>query len=340
MSKKHSDIAGITALIVISLLVAVPLLIHFIGKERAARYVRGLVRDLPDIHFEVPDEIGTEKAAYTALRDLVKWEEDVKSKINESLSLYGENLQEPKRYKVDKKEDRHYRTRKEKWQKLRESLEEETNASIEKIFQIAGNIRGIDKEKALKGLQAKQFKVAAAMADLAESGQYAEAYDTLGYFSFRDGYTFPMDLVFGLYPEEMKTACEEKLQEVLRKYEEIPVLIDLNVSKAEAVRDRYGIEIEGLDEARKKSDRLNHLEERRQEQKKAAASNQSKSAQAANRSSGSNGRRKISTYHPSALGDPDSHDIESYYDDNRDEYNDYDDAYDGFLDDDSAWDDY
>ena len=38
--------------------------------------------------------------------------------------------------------------------------------------------------------------------------------------------------------------------------------------------------------------------------------------------------------------DPDDHDIESYYDDYRDEYDDYDDAYDGFCDDEDAWDDY
>ena len=38
--------------------------------------------------------------------------------------------------------------------------------------------------------------------------------------------------------------------------------------------------------------------------------------------------------------DPDDHDIESYYDDFRDEYDDYDDAYDGFLDDEDVWDDY
>ena len=38
--------------------------------------------------------------------------------------------------------------------------------------------------------------------------------------------------------------------------------------------------------------------------------------------------------------DPDDHDIEAYYADNRDVYDDYDDAYDGFLDDEGAWDDY
>ena len=38
--------------------------------------------------------------------------------------------------------------------------------------------------------------------------------------------------------------------------------------------------------------------------------------------------------------DPDDHDIEAYFEDNRDEYDDYDDAYEGFLDDEGAWDDY
>jgi len=38
--------------------------------------------------------------------------------------------------------------------------------------------------------------------------------------------------------------------------------------------------------------------------------------------------------------DPDEHDIEAYFEDNRDEYDDYDDAYEGFLDDEGAWDDY
>ena len=38
--------------------------------------------------------------------------------------------------------------------------------------------------------------------------------------------------------------------------------------------------------------------------------------------------------------DPDDHDIEAYFEDNRDEYDDYDDAYEGFLDDEGVWDDY
>ena len=42
----------------------------------------------------------------------------------------------------------------------------------------------------------------------------------------------------------------------------------------------------------------------------------------------------------SSLFDPDDHDIEAYYEDNRDEYDNYEDAYDGFLDVFSAWDEY
>ena len=54
----------------------------------------------------------------------------------------------------------------------------------------------------------------------------------------------------------------------------------------------------------------------------------------------SNSRNKSSSRKSSSYFDPDDHDIESYYDDYRDEYDDYDDAYDGFMDDDDAWDDY
>ena len=58
--------------------------------------------------------------------------------------------------------------------------------------------------------------------------------------------------------------------------------------------------------------------------------------------SSSPGRRPLSRSYSSGKTsfDPDDHDIESYYDDYRDEYDDYDDAYDGFLDDEDAWDDY
>lgn len=38
--------------------------------------------------------------------------------------------------------------------------------------------------------------------------------------------------------------------------------------------------------------------------------------------------------------DPDDHDIEGYYEDNRDMYENIDDAYDGFEDDEDAWEDY
>ena len=50
--------------------------------------------------------------------------------------------------------------------------------------------------------------------------------------------------------------------------------------------------------------------------------------------SGSSGNSSSSSF------DPDDHDIEAYYDDNRDEYDSYEDAYEGFLDDESSWDDY
>lgn len=64
------------------------------------------------------------------------------------------------------------------------------------------------------------------------------------------------------------------------------------------------------------------------------SSRHSSSGKSGNSGSGRKSESRRSSF------DPDDHDIESYYDDYRDEYDDYDDAYDGFLDDDDAWDDY
>ena len=50
-------------------------------------------------------------------------------------------------------------------------------------------------------------------------------------------------------------------------------------------------------------------------------------------------RKKKSTSATTAV-DPDDHDIEGYYEDNRDIYEDIDEAYDGFEEDEDAWEDY
>ena len=55
-------------------------------------------------------------------------------------------------------------------------------------------------------------------------------------------------------------------------------------------------------------------------------------------SSSKSGSSKSGSSGPSF--DPDDHDIEAYFEDNRDEYGDYDEAYEGFLDDEGVWDDY
>ena len=92
-----------------------------------------------------------------------------------------------------------------------------------------------------------------------------------------------------------------------------------------------------------------HREQKNQRLKKhnsrnnsSGTASQSRGKNSASASSGS--RKKSFVSGSSGSGktsfDPDDHDIESYYDDFRDEYDDYDDAYDGFLDDDDAWDDY
>ena len=78
--------------------------------------------------------------------------------------------------------------------------------------------------------------------------------------------------------------------------------------------------------------------------RKSSSGNASQSRGKSSASGSSSYRRRSSVSRSSGSSkssfDPDDHDIESYYDDFRDEYDDYDDAYDGFLDDEDVWDDY
>ena len=153
------------------------------------------------------------------------------------------------------------------------------------------------------------------------------------------GSLLPLDIAFILYPKEMSTACMEAVKQAFEKYSNSAILCGLYVSTAEEYAERYGIEIEGLEEAREevKKKELKEKQKNRQRTDHASSSGTSSSK----KSSGTSKRRRNNSYSPSySLPDPEDHDIEAYYEDNRDEYDDYDDAYEGFLDDDSAWDDY
>lgn len=83
--------------------------------------------------------------------------------------------------------------------------------------------------------------------------------------------------------------------------------------------------------------------------KKAQTTEQFNASTSQSDKSGSN-KKSDSTYHHSAKSkttektttefDPDDHDIEGYYEDNKGDYRSIEDAYDGFEDDEDSWEDY
>jgi len=75
------------------------------------------------------------------------------------------------------------------------------------------------------------------------------------------------------------------------------------------------------------------------ESPKAAEETEATTAQTKNPSSATTAKKKKSTSATTAVA-PFDHDIEAYYEDNKDIYDSYDDAWDGFEDDEDAWDDY
>ena len=167
--------------------------------------------------------------------------------------------------------------------------------------------------------------------------------------SLRNWENVPMDIGYGLYPELMITGCEEELDQSMKG--ELAVLED-KLAEAHRFQYRYGVTVPNYEKAselcysRKMEANQpsgNHVSGGNHSSSRNRSSTGTTSPARKNSSSGSSsagGTRRHSSSSGSSSFDPDDHDIEGYYEDNRDEYDDYDDAYDGFLDDEDAWEDY
>lgn len=154
-------------------------------------------------------------------------------------------------------------------------------------------------------------------ARFAESGKGASAFEYGTYELSRDN-VLPMDITYELYPEVVEEGCEEYQKDALRN--DSHYLLDNAIWRTELFSERYRYEPKNLSRVKA-----------RKEAK--VASERASKRRTSSSSSSRNSRR-------TRVIDPDDHDIEGYYEDNRDLYDSYDDAYDGFLDDEDAWGDY
>ncbi len=305
------------------------------------------------IAFEDAEEIGDPESFAEEIMRLVRWEEDTKKRIDQTYQNYRpENLELVKDMSqvsgYQKKEDLERDALAVKWKELRTELETETIAGIENIYGAAGgNAPSFMKQEAVIAYYKKDnFRRLSDAVYLAEEGDpvivYADKYPgwdySSGYYSSKhsDSWICP-DLLYLLWPEEIRKSYESKLQEAIdgagqSELDEAVRILKGAVSDVQGLQERYGCTVPNLE----KGEML--LEALRQKSREEAAA-----AEEARKKRIQEQLDKIYSsqheYYSDPI-DPDDYDIEGYYDDYRDEFDDEDDAYDGFLDDEDLWDDY
>ena len=336
-----------TILIAAALVIVALIAISPIRKSQARQQADAFAQEHPvSISFEAAEEIADTKVFAKELVRLARWEDNTKKQIDQIYESYRPG--NPERVKdisqisgYQRKADLEKEIFAAKWKELRCKLDEETLAGLESIYQNAG-APGIPGQNAVKAYyQRDGFSRLDRAVSLAEEGEPAEVYmDRKPGWSYSAGagdeWVCP-DLLYLLWPEEVRHGYEDRIQEAAAgvKENDLEVSIrnvDRAVSDAEGLQKRYGCLVSNLEEGEKL------LADLRQEYREKAAE-----AEEARKRRIQEQLDQIYSSHNGYYSDPidpDDYDIEGYYDDYRDEYDDEDDAYDGFLDDENLWDDY
>lgn len=288
-----------------------------------------------DTSYVITSTPATIEEAMRELYSLAVWAEGVSPEIDKAFGHskvreYNWIIKDPGGYAP--KEEMEKAAMRRRWKNMHKDLTRSITDSAQKILEPFQEEALFSAYSFSECFYHRWFDLIIKTVDHLDQGQAEEAYAGARFHSRKYGWKMvPMDIGFTLYPDLVVTGCEEHLDDSLKNdsYEQL----DREVMCAYQFSERYGVNVKNLKKAQNRRDCM------------LGARIRSKSSSPTRKSSSSTRRRSSSTgVTRRPMGgssfDPDDHDIEAYYDDNRDEYDDFEDAYEGFLDDDSAWDDY
>lgn len=325
----------IIALSVLTVVIIVSILLYGgLRKRRADQDAKSLADENGiNVSYEISRDIKTKEDGVREIYNLSEWAEETSSKIDK---VFGYIIRD-ERSSIDKdvsayapQEELDEAAKKAYWRSLHRSLEQE-------VYDTAEVILSALPEAFL--FNASDFKgcfyhgwadMVIEVVDRLDHSEAKEAYSGAAESKIaRDPWkAVPMDIGYALDPAMMLQGCEEQLDEYIKS--DPHDYLGGEIERAESFSSRYGLIPSNLEEAKDKW-------ERRSDRRRYSSSIDSSTT---DNSYSSNRKRSYSGSSQSSTFDPDDHDIEGYYEDNRDEYDDYDDAYDGFMDDEGVWDDY
>ena len=394
---EKSDASKKLIIVIIAVLVAAAIVYGRIRLLLVRNEVKQFTKDAGISVEYAPDvSVTTKEAFLTQIFELARWEDETRKTINKTYGYSDQDFSNKRKNSAKDKEEAKngYEDRDEiysyliekEWYNKRLELQETVKESITALFGKEGKRFGLSKEALQESYTRGYFERVLSIMTYAQKGMGEEAYAVSEYGLTEDYSALPMDIAYGLYPELMVEGCRKNLQSALDKNDWF--YVSTAADSTEHFQERYGVEIEGYETARRREERLDYeskpdipkvgmtlSQAYRTKLGAPSRTTREKSTYAhADHYWGhlywdQGGRQVFAAYygdnvikevwdtrsyqgkpsrkysgssskHSSSSFDPDDHDIEAYYDDNKDEYDSYEDAYEGFLDDDSAWDDY
>ncbi len=326
--------------VVIGIVVITVVSIGAFRKERAERNADSYARNQGVVvEYTVPSGFETQEESVRELYNLAAWAEETSNSIEKAFGQYRDSGyvsgdEDISAFASD--EELETEAMRTKWKGLRDQLERVVWDSADEILHSSVCELPFDAYDFSSCFVYGWAKNIITVVDFLDQGECKEAYSCarvspIGKHSWK---AVPLDIGYYLNPDLMLEGCEADLADSI-KYDSY-YGIDNEVECAELFSEHYGVTPANLEEAKSKRDLLMHRKAVSDTIAKNKTSDSSKGNHSYSRRRSSSGSSSSST----SSFDPDEHDIEGYYEDNRDEFEDYDDAYDSFVDDESAWEDY
>ena len=348
IKRPHRNIMR-TVLILAALGIIAAIAVSPIRKSQAQHKAEDFAQEHPvTISFTAAKEMEDVSSFASELVRLARWEESVRSRIDLTYDNYHKgNLNLVKdmsqvsgyQSKADLEKDAFAA----KWKQLRMKLQQETLTGLDSIYFNAGSeIARIPKQQGVKEYYLRdRFSKLCDVISRAESGNPSELFS-----DYKPGWTYSSnsddewtipDLLYLLWPDEIRNGYESKVQEAIDSAgqndpNESIRNLDHALKDAKGMQERYGCIFSNREAGEKL---LDDLRQKRREEAAAAEEARKKRIQ-------EQLDKIYSSQHEyySDPIDPDDFDIDGYYEDYRDEFDDEDDAWEGFLDDEDAWEDY
>lgn len=209
--------------------------------------------------YETGTVIDSKAALLTEIWKLAVWEQETREALNRAYDYTDQD------YAVWKAETKTGFERKEellswalgkKWHALRETLSDTVKSSIKAWFGETGEAYGLQADAVTTCYSENRFiRIVDVMKSL-EEGAGMEAYVTARSGLDEDWSALPMDIAYGLRPKLMKAGCEAHLLSAQKSND----LYDIEsaVRSAKEFENRYGITIDGIENAESKQKRLEY----------------------------------------------------------------------------------